>query len=74
MDAIKFIEIENFKTFGNTIRIDIAHPSVIIGPNNAGKTSVVQAFALWSRGIVAWYEKKGNAFTPPATRRPLLVT
>ncbi len=58
MPRISFVEIENFKTFENKIHIDLDHPAVLIGPNNAGKTSVIQALALWSHGIRAWYEKK----------------
>ncbi len=57
---IHWVEIENFKTFGSKIHIDLNHPAVLIGPNNAGKTSVIQALALWSRGIKGWYEKKGS--------------
>jgi len=60
MKRILFVEIENFKLFGNKIRIDLGHPAVLIGPNNAGKTSVIQALALWSRGVNAWYAKKGR--------------
>lgn len=57
---INYVEIEKFKTFDEKIRIDFGHPAVLIGPNNAGKTSVIQALALWSRGIRAWREKKGQ--------------
>lgn len=57
---IQYIEIENFKTFGKKIHIDLSHPAVLIGPNNAGKTSVIQALSLWSRGMHAWYDKKGQ--------------
>ena len=57
---MRYIEIENFKTFGEKVRIDLGHPAVLIGPNNAGKTSVIQALALWNRGIKAWYDKKGQ--------------
>ncbi|MCP4148910.1 MAG: ATP-binding protein [bacterium] len=60
MKKICFVEIENFKTFGDKVHIDLEHPAVLIGPNNAGKTSVIQALALWSYGIGAWYEKKGT--------------
>jgi len=60
MKKIKYVEIEKFKGFDEKIRIELGHPSVLIGPNNAGKTSVIQALALWSRGIKAWYEKKGQ--------------
>ncbi len=60
MKRILYVEIENFKTFGEKIHIEIDHPAVLIGPNNAGKTSVIQALALWNRGVQAWYEKKGQ--------------
>jgi AAA15 family ATPase/GTPase len=58
MQTIYYVEIENFKTFKQKIHIDIEHPSVLIGPNNSGKTSVIQAISLWSRGIKAFYEKR----------------
>ena len=51
MKQLRYIEIENFKTFEGKIRIELGHPAVLIGPNNAGKTSVIQALALWNRGI-----------------------
>jgi energy-coupling factor transporter ATP-binding protein EcfA2 len=58
LKTIHYVEIENFKTFGQKIHIDIEHPAVLIGPNNSGKTSVIQAISLWSRGIKASYEKR----------------
>lgn len=61
MIRVQYVEIENFKTFQQKIRIDLGHPAVLIGPNNAGKTSVIQALSLWSRGIRGWYEKKGES-------------
>jgi len=60
MLQIRYVEIEKFKSFDDKIRIELGHPAVLIGPNNAGKTSVIQALALWSRGIKAWYDKKGQ--------------
>ncbi|HUW62624.1 MAG TPA: ATP-binding protein [Candidatus Bathyarchaeia archaeon] len=60
MKLIRYVDIENFKTFANNLHIDLGHPAVLIGPNNAGKTSVIQALALWSQGVKAWYEKKGQ--------------
>ncbi|MCX6581989.1 MAG: AAA family ATPase [Candidatus Aminicenantes bacterium] len=60
MKRIRYLEIENFKTFGKKIHIDLGSPAVLIGPNNSGKTSAIQALALWNRGIRAWYEKKGQ--------------
>jgi len=58
---IHYVEIENFKLFGEKIYIELQHPTVLIGPNNSGKTSVIQALALWSRCIKTWYEKKRDS-------------
>ncbi len=60
MNRIRYVEIENFKTFSSKLHIDLGHPAVLIGPNNAGKTSVIQALSLWSRGVKSWYLKKGE--------------
>jgi predicted ATPase len=60
MGRLHYVEIENFKTFSQKIRIELDHPAVIIGPNNSGKTSVIQALSLWGRGVKSWYEKKGD--------------
>lgn len=60
MEYISFVEIENFKGFAEKVHIQLKNPSVLIGPNNAGKTTVIQALSLWSRGVSTWYEKKGN--------------
>lgn len=61
MVRVTYISIENFKIFGKNIRIDLTNPTVLIGPNNAGKTSVLQAFALWSLGIKTWNILKGKS-------------
>jgi AAA15 family ATPase/GTPase len=52
---LHYVEIENFKLFGDKQRIELDHPAVIIGPNNCGKTSAIQALALWSQGLKTWY-------------------
>jgi ABC-type branched-subunit amino acid transport system ATPase component len=63
MRLLHFIEIENFKTFGDRQRVELGHPAVIIGPNNCGKTSVIQALALWSQAVRTWhgYRKDSEA-------------
>ncbi|MEI6754261.1 MAG: ATP-binding protein [Paludibacter sp.] len=60
MKILHFVKIKNFKIFGNEINVYLDQPSVLIGPNNSGKTSVLQAIALWSFGVKSWYESKGN--------------
>jgi ABC-type phosphate transport system ATPase subunit len=66
MRLLHYLEIRNFKRFGDTQRIELEHPAVLIGPNNCGKTTAIQALALWSQAVRAWQEKKGQA--PPKER------
>jgi len=40
---ITAIEIENFKCFGDRVRIDFAPITLLFGPNSAGKTTVFEA-------------------------------
>lgn len=56
MRLLHYIEIENFKRFGERQRIILDHPAVLIGPNNCGKTSAIQALALWSQAVKTWYD------------------
>lgn len=56
MRLLHYIEIENFKRFGEKQRIELDHPAVLIGPNNCGKTSAIQALALWSQAVRTWYD------------------
>lgn len=60
MNYVDYVEIENFKGLEKPIRIELGNPSVLIGPNNAGKTTVLQALSLWSRAVRAWLDKKGS--------------
>lgn len=61
MRLLHYLEIENFKRFGERQRIELDHPAVLIGPNNCGKTSAIQALALWSQAIKTWYDaRKGS--------------
>jgi energy-coupling factor transporter ATP-binding protein EcfA2 len=50
--------IRNFKRFEN-VEIPLSSPVVFIGPNNSGKTTALQAFALWDLGLRRWKEKRG---------------
>lgn len=48
-----------------------------LGPNDSGKTSALQALALWDLGLRRWTEKRGDSAPPrrpgvAATRRDLL--
>ena len=55
--------IRNFKLFGSA-EIELGNPVVFIGPNNSGKTTALQALALWDIGLKRWIEKKGIKEAP----------
>jgi ABC-type branched-subunit amino acid transport system ATPase component len=61
MRLLHYIEIENFKRFGKRQRIELDHPAVLIGPNNCGKTSAIQALALWSQAVQIWFDAKRDS-------------
>jgi hypothetical protein len=58
--------IRNFKRFDD-VTIELGNPVVFIGPNNSGKTTALQALALWDLGLRRWKEKRG---TEPPEKRP----
>jgi ABC-type lipoprotein export system ATPase subunit len=51
------IQIKNFKRFDN-VDIELGNAVVLIGPNNSGKTTALQALALWDIGLRRWNEKR----------------
>lgn len=61
MRLLHYLEIQNFKHFGDRQRIELDHPAVLIGPNNCGKTTAIQAIALWSQAVRTWFEAKGQS-------------
>ena len=61
MKLLHYVEIENFKRYAGRQRIELDHPSVLIGPNNCGKTSALQAIALWSIGLRTWRTESENS-------------
>ena len=57
----------NFKNFGD-VEVELGNPVVFIGPNNSGKTTALQALALWDIGLKRWNEnRKGK---PNPEKRP----
>ena len=57
------ITVRNFKRFGKA-EIELGNPVVFIGPNNSGKTSALQALALWDIGLKRWNERRSGKKTP----------
>jgi hypothetical protein len=61
------LRVRNFKRF-DEIDIELGKAVVLIEPNNAGKTTALQALALWEIGLRRWNEKWKDKSSPD--RRP----
>ncbi|RCX24957.1 ATP-dependent nuclease [Thioalbus denitrificans] len=61
------ITIRNFKGF-DEVSFELGDRVIFIGPNNSGKTSALQALALWDIGLKRWIEKRGTGTVP--NKRP----
>jgi len=61
------LTIRNFKLF-EEVELELDKRVVLVGPNNTGKTTVLQALALWEAGVKRWVAKRGENEIP--TKRP----
>lgn len=66
------LKINNFKKFDN-IEVELGQPVVFIGPNNSGKTTALQALALWEVGYNKWIEKRGADDITPSKRPGITI-
>ena len=57
------LAVRNFKRFRD-VEIELGNPVMFVGPNNSGKTSALQALALWNVGLKRWHEKRSGQKTP----------
>lgn len=57
------LTIRNFKRF-EEVEIELGSAVVLIGPNNSGKTSAMQALALWDVGLRRWLERRSGGKAP----------
>ena len=62
------LTVRNFKQFED-VTVELDNVVVFVGPNDSGKTTALQALALWELGLRRWMERRG---TTPASdmRRP----
>lgn len=60
------IYLRNFKKF-EEVDFELGQTVVLVGPNNSGKTTALQALALWDIGLRRWREKRGGK--APAKQR-----
>jgi predicted ATPase len=52
------LKIENLKRLSSA-EIELGRAVVFVGPNNSGKTTALQAIALWDLGLKAWVGRHG---------------
>ncbi|MBK8916097.1 MAG: AAA family ATPase [Phycisphaerales bacterium] len=57
------LRIRNFKRFDD-VDVELGKAVVFIGPNNSGKTTALQAIALWDIGVRRWNEKRKGRDSP----------
>ena len=57
------LTVRNFKRFGE-VEIELGDPVVFIGPNDSGKTTALQALALWDIGVKRWNERRKGKKMP----------
>ncbi len=55
--------MKNFKRLED-VEIELGQTVVFVGPNNSGKTTALQALALWEIGLRKWLEKRSAKDTP----------
>jgi ABC-type transport system involved in cytochrome c biogenesis ATPase subunit len=58
------LRIKNFKRFPDA-DIELGQAVVFIGQNNSGKTTALQALALWDVGLRKWNEEYKGKVVPP---------
>ena len=68
---IQAVRIRGFKRLGTEVEFHLPGHVVLAGPNNTGKTTVLQAIASWSLALQRWREL--NDFNPRLgyTRAPM---
>ncbi|WP_419167187.1 AAA family ATPase [Candidatus Palauibacter sp.] len=68
MRPLHYLEVRNFKQFGDAQRIELDHPTVLIGPNNCGKTTAIQAHGALVTGREDVVRPQGRSATQQANR------
>jgi len=67
------VKMSNFKRFGE-LTVPLAPTTVLVGPNNGGKTTVLQALMVWQLALHRWASRRQTKDDAPkrkvAAKRP----
>jgi len=66
------LTLTNFKLFEKA-EIELADRVVFVGPNNSGKTTALQALALWNVGVRKWLERRSDGNVPKGPASPSIA-
>ena len=62
------LRVKNFKRLDD-VEIELGKTVVFVGTNNSGKTTALQALALWEAGLRKWVKKRSAKDTPGEAAR-----
>ncbi len=65
---ISQVRVSNFKQFEEQV-FDLSSHIVLAGPNNSGKTTLLQAFSVWNMALQRWKAERGPDTTSKARLR-----
>ena len=68
---IQTVRIRGFKRFGREVEFHLPGHVALTGPNNSGKTTVLQAIATWSLALRRWRELNDFNLCRGYTRVPI---
>jgi len=67
------VTIRNFKRIKKAA-IDLRDHIVFVGPNNSGKTTAIQALAVWRLALTRWLEKREKSKSKATLRTGVPIT
>jgi hypothetical protein len=67
------LAVRNIKRFGQ-VEVVLGDLVIFIGPNNSGKTSALQALALWEVGVRRWNERRPKGKVAPEKRPGVTIS
>jgi hypothetical protein len=65
---IQQVQLVNFKRFKDET-FDLEDSIILAGPNNTGKTTLLQALTVWDFALRKWWTKRGSERKSKATER-----